>query len=374
MQKKIIALAVAGLMSGAAFAQSNVTVYGLLDASYSQIRSTGDKTQSNIDGGLLSGSRLGFKGTEDLGNGLKAMFVLEYSLANDGNSAVGTAQPGYSSTNTRQSLVGLTGGFGTVVAGRAQTTAYDWSIAVDPLGGTGLDSTAKLGAATVISGGSGGRADNAFAYVSPSFGGFTVAYNHARLTESAGTDGLKDNTAHLFSATYANGPIYAGFVYVDANVEKSSTTASTVTLAAVPGTASVVTTTTTTAATNADWKEWGLGGSYDLGVAKLFASYQKQDTDAAAADNKWQLGVSAPVGAGSVVFTYADSKIKSTAAQDDSKAFGLAYIHNLSKRTNVYAGYSKVSNDGTATRGIKGITTAAGGSASIIGAGLRHSF
>jgi predicted porin len=124
MQKKLIALAVASLASGAAFAQTNVTMYGIADAGYvySQGDAAGSGTNkfSGIQSGLLSGSRLGFKGEEALGNGLKAIFTLEYSLNIDNNTGVGSGSGGL---NARQQFVGLAGGFGTVALGRQYAPA-----------------------------------------------------------------------------------------------------------------------------------------------------------------------------------------------------------------------------------------------------------
>ncbi|MBK7685506.1 MAG: porin [Rhodocyclaceae bacterium] len=79
MQKKLIALAIAGLASSAAFAQSNVTIYGIVDVAYTH-SSSGSSSTSGIDSGGWSSSRMGFRGTEDLGDGLKALFTLEYGL------------------------------------------------------------------------------------------------------------------------------------------------------------------------------------------------------------------------------------------------------------------------------------------------------
>ncbi len=131
MQKKIIALAIAGLASTAAFAQSNVTIYGIADVGVAQARSSGNLTATTVRSGGLSTSRIGFKGVEDLGNGLKALFVLEYALDVDQNTGIGgaasRATTGMGAAGpARQQLVGLTGGFGTVAAGRLQTTAFDW--------------------------------------------------------------------------------------------------------------------------------------------------------------------------------------------------------------------------------------------------------
>ena len=134
MSKKITALAFAGLASGAVFAQSNVTVYGLLDAGYNEVHTDGARTERSIDSSQTAGSRLGFKGSEDLGNGLKALFVLEYALANDINSTIGSASK-WSATATRQSYVGLGSDYGTLTLGRLQTAAFTWACSYSPLTG-----------------------------------------------------------------------------------------------------------------------------------------------------------------------------------------------------------------------------------------------
>ncbi|MBV5345696.1 MAG: porin, partial [Rhodoferax sp.] len=88
---------------------------------------------------------------------------------------------------SRQSFVGLTGGFGTVVAGSLQTAGYDFACSTNPIAGSALDPIAKLGVSTLLSCGHTGRASNAAAYISPNFGGFTVAVNHGRVTEAVTT-------------------------------------------------------------------------------------------------------------------------------------------------------------------------------------------
>jgi len=348
MQKKIIALAVAGLVSGAAFAQSNVTVYGIADMYYGHGSATGMKGQTVINSGGLSGSRLGFKGTEDLGNGNKALFVLEYAVGMDTNTGFLDS----SSNQARQQLVGLTGNWGTAVAGYAQTAGYDWHALTSPVAGTGLDAAGRLGAKTLLYAGYAARAGNAVAYISPSFSGLTVAVNHARLTESTNTAATgSDAYANLISGTYANGPI--GFSAIYSKISMANTTASD----------NVV--------------EWGLTGSYDLGVAKLFASYQKQDNKAVdGKDSKWSISAAAPVGAaGTFVASYGANSIddETVKVNNDSKAWTLAYLHGLSKRTTAYVGYTRVSNDDAATKYTL-VTPTAGGSSSLFAAGLRHTF
>jgi predicted porin len=351
MQKKLIALAVAGLSSAAAFAQSNVTVYGIADVYYGRATADGMETQTAINSGGLSSSRIGFKGMEDLGNGLKAVFTLEYALSIDSNTGVGTG-----SSTARQQYVGLAGNFGTVVAGRLQTAGYDWSGVTNALHATAINPLASVQAG--LTGGSlltsSSRADSAVAYISPEFGGgFKVAYNHARLTESANANAnLKDSYANLVSGTYSNGPLAASLVYAKKTLD--ATVASD------------------------DVKEWGLGGSYDFGVVKLFGSYQRITNDGAVGgsqtDKAWQLSGVVPVStAGAVVVGYAKSK--RDVSDTNTKSWTLAYTHGLSKRTTLYTGYQRVSNDSGAILGNAILAPAtAGGDANLFVGGVRHSF
>jgi len=347
MQKKLIAMAVAGLVSGAAFAQSNVTIYGVADVYYARASADGAKTTNVINSGGLSGSRLGFKGVEDLGNGLKALFTLEYGLDMDQNHGVGANVT--STSNTRQSFAGLTGGFGTVVAGRAQTAGYDFACATSAYAGSALDNYTKVGSAALLSCSGAGRADNAFAYISPSFGGATIAFNHARVTENATAQATgKDAYANLLSAQFGSGPIAANFTYSKISMANTGD--------------------------SDDVVEYGINGSYDLGVAKLFASYQTADNKAVDnKNNKFGLSVSVPVGAGGIHAGYAKSRIKETSGNDDVKSWTVAYTHGLSKRTTAYAGYNRVNNgaDGAAP---SVLAPELGGKSSVVAVGLRHTF
>jgi len=345
MQKKLIALAVAGLVSGAAFAQSNVTVYGIADAYFARATADGAKTTNVINGGGLSGSRIGFKGVEDLGNGLKALFTLEYGIANDDK---GTGV-GSGAAPARQQLVGLTGGFGTVVAGSAQTAGYDFACATSAYAGSALDNYHKVGARALLSCGQDGRASNAFAYISPSFGGATIAYNHARVTENATAQATgKDAYANLLSAMYAGGPIAANFTY--SKISMANTGASD------------------------DLVEYGINGSYDLGMAKLFASYQTIDNKGVDNKNsKWGLAATVPVGAIGIHAGYAKARIKETSANDDPKSWTIAATYGLSKRTTAYAGYNRVSNSADGAYASV-LTPQLGGKSSVVAAGIRHSF
>ena len=384
MQKKIIALAVAGLVSGAAFAQSNVTIYGIVDMGVVWADADGRNDGWKIDNGLLSGSRLGFKGEEDLGSGLKAIFTLEYMLMPDVNAAVGAAGD-WSGTATRQAYVGLKGNMGTVVAGRLQGAGYNFACSHNPVAGGAFDTISKLtGGALLLGCGSLGRTNNSVAYISPNWSGFTFEYNHARVTENAnrlysaayaglaaGADpahGTDDAYANLVRGNYTNGPFSASLVWAGFEGGKNNTTGALLAAAAQP----------------VDTKEWGIGADYDFGMVKIYGTYQDRDTDktkaavpvvSTANGDKWAVGASIPVfKVGSIMVSYAD--FDADVNGWDADAWTLAYYHSLSKRTTLYAGYSDVNNsrlNASAAAASSGAPRT-GGDASMMAFGVRHTF
>ena len=347
MQKKLIALAIAAAASGAAFAQTNVQIYGIADVGYVGIDRDNFKYQNNINSGVLSTSRIGFKGAEDLGNGLKAIFTLEYGLLLDQNTGVGAG-----GATARQQFVGLTGGFGTVVAGRLQTAGLDYTVAGSALGGSttigainlvGNDGFPLINAAS--------RANNAVAYISPSFGGVTVAFNHARMTESAASDDLSDQTANLLAVNYDGGPLTAGLVYGKLSNGKSAGTDATIGWdPTVPG-AVLVPGTDPAKTKNSGSTEWGVRAGYDFGVVKLQAAYQQAkldrnlaDTDRDVKNKRWVVSATVPVTAKiAVIGEYAQAKyqLDRDESDDKNKAFTLAATYSLSKRTTAYAAFAR---------------------------------
>jgi general bacterial porin, GBP family len=349
MQKKLIAVAVAGLVSGAAFAQSNVTVYGVADAYFASVKVTDQKRYYAVNSGGLSGSRIGFKAVEDLGNGTSALAVIEYGFKIDEGTNVASASGGSADTGlvARQKLVGLTGGWGTAVAGYAQTAGYDFACATNGFGGSALDPEGSVGVGVLLSCGNNGRAGNALAYISPNFGGFTAAYNHSRVTEGAGAAAQKgDVTANLLAGTYTGGPVTVNAVY--SKVSDSDNLAPTL--------------------VGKSLKEFGIRGSFNFGFATAFASYQTEDKETVDNKNKsYNLGVAVPVGpAGTIVADYARATIKEGVTTNLNKkdAYAIAYLHALSKRTTAYAGYNR-KNDKTVDPTVKTDTLAVG---------LRHTF
>lgn len=361
MQKKLIALAIAAA-AGSAFAQTNVTMYGIADVGYlnatgKQVAPTGNNKFSGIQSGLLSTSRLGFRGTEDLGNGLKALFTIETALQMDANNTTGAA--GSQATSgvfgmNRQSYIGLSGGFGTVVAGRLQTPVSDFYSKYAPLGGSGtldpvLQVQEEVGAA-----GSTDRVDNAVAFVSPNFSGLTMKAAYAFVGELK-TDAAADTkqSATVLAADYDNGPLSVGGVYRVLGDSKNNTT------------------------TNNDGnKQWSLGASYNFGVAKAFGTYQSAKFDTAGDKYKtYSLGVAVPVSAaGTVVASYAVSKDSNLATDTGAKGYTLAYTHGFSKRTTGYAGYTVLDGRKDQAVNLGGVTAGLDKKSSGFALGLRHSF
>jgi len=384
MQKKLIALAVAGLVSAPAFAQSNVTIYGVADAAVG-FGSHGDTDFRGVVGGVLSGSRIGFKGTEDLGNGLKAVFVLEqgFDIGNGiASPAVGgtgaTVDAAYSSTDdktdgdsvfSRQAYVGLSGAFGTVSLGRQYAPGYFFGYDATASASVGPQSILSNAAGMTITPNSAARWDNSVAYTG-SFSGLTVrgiwAARGNELTKEAGSTGAGEgpsfDDAYGLSVDYANGPLAVGAVY---QVAKGDNFGPSLTPAV--------------ASANDDQKEWGIGGSYDFGVVQLLASYQdaqslgnKNDADA----DLWQVGVVVPVGAaGKVHLAYGEVDYDN---QKDAGAesYSLAYTHALSKRTTAYAAYNRTSNESNAYKFgvVPTDTTNLGDDSDIFAVGVRHTF
>jgi GBP family porin len=379
MQKKIIALAVAGLVSGVAFAQSNVTIYGVADVGIEAGKYSDKGMQTRVQSGQSAGSRIGFKGEEALGNGLKAMFVMEAGVSMDtGNTSHGgsgtdgaTASPLFG----RQAFAGLSSDkLGTVTFGRQYTTAYNTLVKADAFG-YGLN--AQLGNTVAKTTAAGSRWDNAVFYKSPSFAGFSAT---AGYTSGAAT-GAEVATANSSAAVltqngrgvtvagaYENGPIYAGLAYVEVDTLGTATAAP--------------------AGNMGKSKAAQFGASYDFKVVKLFGSYAQgkntidQSTADAAKNNGWSLGVKAPFGNHAVMAQYSKLNDK-TAANADYSVWGAGYEYSLSKRTALYAAYAKGDNKNGASYGLDGAAsgTSAIGSTAQAGynpwnvmTGVRHSF
>ncbi len=287
MKKSLIAVAALAAMS-AASAQSSLNVYGVADVIIHKddVRGEPSKPTKMTNGGV-SGSRLGFKGTEDLGGGLKANFLLEEGIDLTSGAAAGF---------NRQAYVGLGGGFGEVKFGNVYTAYDDISGATNPVFDSKLAPTSVWKSADYIS----NPGSNIY-YASPSFGGVSGAVSYS-------LDGSK-NAVTSVHVKYEGGPIYVGFGYQD---DTEVATA----------------------------KFTRLNGSYDFGSFKLLAGYGKTNETVAADSTDWSIGADVPLSANLVLSAgYASSKADG-AQRNYGVAVGAAY--SLSKRTTVYGGLRNV--------------------------------
>jgi len=354
MKKSLLALAVFGAFAGTASAQTSLTIYGIVDAGirYRDADAGGNDSTWGLDSGMQSGSRIGFRGVEDLGGGVSAMFTLENGFnIDDGTMAQGSTTPTFSRLFGRQAFVGLQGGFGAVKLGRQYTPIRVAVESVDPFG-LGL-----AGNAANVFNVHGERTDNTLNYTTPNFGGFSgqIAYTFGETT------GFNTGRHAGASVGYANGPVNVVVAYHDQNVVSGAT-------------ATAVGTTPA-----GDSRTALLGGTFDFGVAKLHAAYSRSRAESEVGvrtsdRDDAMLGVSAPVGPGTVLASVIRRADEAPGADADQYAIG--YIHNVSKRTNFYTSYARVKNDGGATLGNNTIapSVAAGADPSTFNIGVRHRF
>lgn len=316
MKKSLIALAILGSFVGSAAAQSNVTIYGVIDASIS--RSDSDSTDAlwALDSGSWSGSRIGFKGVEDLGGGLSASFQLENGFGVD-NGALGQNNRLFG----RQAWVGLESkGLGAVRFGRQYTPLHIAVDSVDPFEtGTSANSENLLLGGSLIGVAAADigdvRINNSVSYTTPNFAGLSaqVVYGFGEVAGSS-----SDNRQIGASTTYANGPVHAVFALQTA---KDST--------------------------GGDQKTYFVGGTYNFGVVKLHAAYQDIKIEDVVVDEGrargYLLGATAPVGNGTVKASWVRLDDKDSDAKVDQ--FGIGYSYSLSKRTALYTTYAYIKAD-----------------------------
>lgn len=337
MQKKLIALAVAGLVAAPAFAQSNVTVYGIADVGVGYGKA-GDTTFTGVVDGVLSGPRLGFKGSEDLGNGLSAVFVLEQGYS------VGTGAPASTKQFHRQAWAGLKGGFGTIGLGRQYAPGYNYTAKFSSAFAAGAVDPQSILANSIpgasIHPNTDARWDNSITYNLGNMGGVMAEAIYSFQTAQSGDDRTDDDKIGL-GVGYAAGPVGVGLVYHRSKTADESL------------------------------KEIYVGGTYDLGAAKLFASYQTAKLDDAVDSSVIYGGVVVPVGKGNVHAAIA--KLSDDENDDnDSTSASVGYTHGLSKRTTGYVVLNRTTNDDNAARGV--LATEAGEGSTAFGVGLRHAF
>jgi predicted porin len=335
MQYKRLAVALAASFPLFAAAQANVTMYGIMDAAVSSENNGVDGRHTMVNSGNQSSSRLGFRGTEDLGNGMKAMFNIEAGVSLDTGNAD-------SAMFGRRSVVGLEGTFGAVTVGREYSPIASVAGASDAFGqgfyGTNL-SAFNAGRLTR-------RLSNSVNYKSASLRGFKLlaAYSAGEKTTGPSSD-LKG-----VGLEYAEGPLYVGAAYH--TLKRLAT---------------------------GDDKEYAFGAGYKIGDVEVKGNWLVADPEGA--NNKftqYNIGAAYGFGVNKVYVNLQQNKMENGAK---GNAYALAYSYALSKRTNVYTSYASLRNNGLATFGLNASSTnitppatALGADPSVFNVGIRHTF
>lgn len=369
MKKSLIAIAALAAV-GAASAQSSVTLYGLADVYAGQSKTVTTVNTPNgivktevkktgFNSGGLQGSRVGVKGVEDLGNGLKAVFNYEMGFdAIDGHlTANGSSDVGFG----RRAVVGLQGGFGSVLLGRDYTPLFNLLAASTP---NGMANTWETTTDAFQTRANGVHYAGNFAGVGvQAFGGY------AKETQKNFTNGVltsttvdTKSTGYGLGLSYANGPFMVGVAGQQFKGENGGVTVSKDT-------------------------EAGVGASYDFGAAKLFANYVQLKNVGTVAANSYgvaelktqeaNIGVNVPLGAATLMAQYGHNRLKgyNAAGTQVGKAKGNDWVvganYAFSKRTDVYARVGRM--DDLKFKDMAG-NTVGSSKAESFGVGLRHKF
>lgn len=396
MKKSLVALA-ALAAAGAASAQSSVTLFGIVDAGVSYYENktvNGVKlSRTDLSNSGYNSSRIGFRGTEDLGGGLAASFWLEAALGND----VGSAGAATSATNpianqlfNRRSTVSLSGRFGEVRLGRDYVPTFWNDTVFDPFGtnGVGTNAISTSSGGTVLGSllgqGNGNyvRANNTVGYFLPAnLGGFygqlmyglpeRVEYDPGTFTPA----GLTADSRYFGGRFgYANGPLDVAAAYGETVLARNFQGGG-----------------------RAEAKIGNIGASWDFGFLKLMGEWNQNKVESDLVgltgdlkSNGYLIGGTVPVGPGLIrlSYSYTDFDLSTTATKQKAQKFAIGYVHNLSKRTALYATAAYLKNDDIANPGLSMVVggpvpTAAQTTTGGFGAveksmgydfGIRHSF
>jgi len=379
MKKTLLAAALLAGFAGAAQAETSVTLYGIIDTGIGYNDVDFKVKGANADGsdfkynhsrfgminGVQNGSRWGLRGTEDLGDGLRAVFQLESGFdSGNGKSAQGGRLFG------RQATIGLASdSWGQLDFGRQTNIASKYFGSIDPFG-------AGFGQANIGAGMSAMntvRWDNMVMYQTPSFSGFQFGVGYAfSVDDNAGADRVGFRTADnvrgiTTGLRYVNGPLNVALTYDQLNASNNQAQA----------------------AVDATPRSYGLGGSYDFEVVKLSLAYarttdgwfagQGVNTGSGSlsigtnifADgfkaNSYMVGLSAPIGGASKLFgswQMVDPSNDRINGAETMNVFSLGYTYDLSKRTNLYA-YGSYAKNYAFVEDIK---------STAVGVGVRHRF
>lgn len=367
MKKSLIALAALGAFAGTAMAQSSVTLFGVVDVSVGRIDNDGDKSNSMMLTDGNSSSRIGVRGVEDLGGGLRAGFWLEGALSADDGSGYrtttvgpggGVVTPVGGLTWQRRSTVSLLGNWGEVRLGRDYTPQFwNWTV-FDPFGtvGVGAATNIALAGAGGVPGGSYGtlvRADNTVGYHLP-----------------AGLGGFYGQLMYAFGENQSGNGMYGGRLGWAAGPFNIAGAYSATEVFADEG---------------YDGTNWNIAGSWNLGFLRLSGFYSQIEIDADAGNaeqSNWYVGAWVPFGPWTIKGSYGsvDNELTPTGgtrSEGDATQWAIGFTYDLSKRTAFYGTYGAIDNDNTVfrvTSARNAPTVSRGGDSTGYQFGVRHSF
>jgi predicted porin len=375
MQKKVISLALAaGLVAPlAAFADSaNVTFYGVLDADAEQVKTDKPVAPTATAGASSRGritsnaSRFGLKGSDDLGNGLQAIYQVESRVALNGNDGGSGVFSGLRNTN-----LGLTGGFGTVFVGNWDTPFKTAHNKVE------LFDNSSIATATALLGNNQGantfnlRQNSSVQYWSPVMSGFQIKGDYSFVNAIAGSAAATPSLLSL-SAAYDNGPIYVALANEQHRDYTITNTAATTIVAAA---------TTPALFTGQKDSATRLIGAYTVDAFQVGLTYETFTiNNGAGVSNKrnaYALSGKYNLGASNLGASYTKAGDMGATVNSGAKQISLRYGYTMSKRTELYAMYTQISNNAAGAYNftdVAGVSTLTGAKLSGFGAGLRHTF
>jgi predicted porin len=395
MKKLLIATAALAMVAGTAQAQSSVTVYGLIDTGYAKDET---KTRANaaaettsetsglgaIANGALLGSRIGLRGSEDLGGGLSATFNVEYQL--------GASNGALTTTTARTSIVGLSDKkLGTVELGRQLTGIHNVITGFNPIGGNNMVGDIGYSASTRLHGSAADSADvraNGIVYKSPVFNGFQFRADYASNTSAqtqAADSGSKVDNMDL-SANYTAGKFKVAAATQTS--ENKNALRSPVAAFTSGGVTYVAAVSEINAANDfSEAKADVIAAQYVLGKATLFALHGqrtvKTEASSALAQSakikSTQVGIGYPVSAKVTVNaiygegTMKAGDVEASRNDRDTKAYLANVVYSMSKRTNAYLahGYEEAV---TKTAGATSVAVGDYVKRDQLAIGVRHSF
>ena len=338
MKKSLLALAALTAFAGVASAQSSVTAFGIIDLAARNVKNGNAGSIKSLSSGGQATSRLGFRGVEDLGGGLRAGFWIESEVGPDNGSAGSTIGTATNVFWARRATVSLMGGFGEVRLGRDWSPTFGSFNTTEIFGYVGVASPANVRGAFYANAGSGTatavRQSNAISYFLPNMGGLT-----GQVQVSAGEGTANQNKSIGARLGYAAGPLTLTGGMGKMNKHLAMTD---------------------------DLTTWNVGGRFNLGFMTVGGMYEISEYNIAGRGLEQKLAtVNAVVPMGKGQFKAQYTKSGGTGpvgqpSQFSATMFGVGYVYNMSKRTSLYTNYGSINNDGNATTGANFTATGSG--------------